>query len=490
MLRFTLADIYASLGKRNLRIEAYQAAEGWFAKSLHITDAHAEYYYFYGEALYSLARENHGLDDSLRLLLEARKAYQKATDLNPHEGPYWYSLAQTCWWLASFRGYAYETQNAESYLLRALAADPNNGKFLYAAVNYYLTAGESATSADFVERLGVVYPKAYEALKKHPGWSEELNACFLRGLRKAAQNSYLARDALNLLLAIAVSKEDWEEARTSVKELIRLSGENAPSSYYWQLGEYALNLGDREEARGALQRYVRLSRDPRQTLEQLFPLCRQKDAFALCVELCQEVAKLDPRVGSGLHLMLGKAYLANNDPEAASGYLKQSLQSRETAEARRYLAEIAITKRDWVTAEIESQRATVIDPRDCQSYILFARSLLAQKEYAAALGTVEDARGRCQSQLDGLYDIQGEIYLAMNNNQAAIYAWEEAHRLAPGKVHYLYQLGRAHKVIRDFPAAERYYLAVLELRPDDQGLQQELAAIRVEMKAKNPTLTP
>jgi tetratricopeptide (TPR) repeat protein len=213
-------------------------------------------------------------------------------------------------------------------------------------------------------------------------------------------------------------------------------------------------------------------------LQSFLGYFRKAAALDFYVEICQETAAFDASVRSTLPLMLGKAYFYDNNFDLAILQLKRSLQERETAEAHRYLAEIAIKKRDWDTAELESQRATVLDPGNRHFHTLFVRSLLAQEKYQSALEAVTRAIQEVKPPVPGFYNMQAQLHWKLEDYSAAIQAWETAKSIAPQNAYYPGQIARAYKILEDYNSAERYYLAALELKPADKKLQQELAEVR------------
>jgi Tfp pilus assembly protein PilF len=84
----------------------------------------------------------------------------------------------------------------------------------------------------------------------------------------------------------------------------------------------------------------------------------------LYIQLCKDTATFDADVQDKLMLLLGKAYLSHNNLDAAVQNFRTSLQKKETGEAHRYLAEIAMKRKDWHTAEYYYLAALKLNPND------------------------------------------------------------------------------------------------------------------------------
>ena len=478
LYRFTLADLLARAGKTSLNKGDYKAAQTYLASGIRYADSIDAYHQAYAKSLYAQAKKAGSVEAALDLLQQAKKAYQRATELNPLEGYHWLGLAKTCWWLARFKGHESEGDEVEPFFLQALATDPNNGEFLYNVVNYYLTTRSDEKSLHYVRRLAMVYPNAYKDLKKHPRWSEATDIQFKSGLRAATTNALIGEQALHLLTLIAAEESDWAQAAAYTNRIIQNSKSNISPGLYVNLGRYYFELKNYGEAKHAFLQALSISAKRDQMLQSLSGYFRKAAALDFYVQLCFETAAFDETVRSTLPLMLGKVYFYDNNFDLAVLHLKRSLQERETAEAHRYLAEIAIKKRDWDTAELESQRATVLEPRNSHFHSLFVRSLLAQEKYRSALEAVTLAIQEVKSPVSGFYNTQAQLRWKLEDYHAAIQAWETAKSIAPQNAYYPGQIARAYKMLEDFNSAERYYLAALELKPADKKLQQELAEVR------------
>ncbi len=480
LAHLTLADIYASVAKQKLSANRYDTALLYLEQALVQNASDPEYQVLRAQLFYARAQETQDLVSSLNFLRAAKAGFQKSLDGNPGEGNVWLELAQTCWWLGRFDGYREELARAESSFLQAVATDPNNGKFLYALANYYLSSDRADESAPYLTRLALVYAHAYTTLRSHPQWSPKAREQFKAGLQTAMANDLTAQNASSVLAVMAVEEKDWQSAAVYTQEFIRRQGASASPQPHLDLGLYFLQLAEWDQARTSLHQGLKLSKKRERVLEDLLTPSLQAGAFSLYLDLCHDTASFDAGVRNKLAFILAKAYLAADNPEAAEAYLRQSLQIQERAEAHRYLAEIALKRNDWDTMELESQRATVLDPANSSYYGLLARALEAQKKYASALEAIERAISNAPQPQEGNFELQGALFWALKDYAGAIRAWSTAHQLGPENARHLRRIAEAYWKLYDFARAEQYYLAALERSPGDEQLRRALDQLRKE----------
>ena len=332
-----------------------------------------------------------------------------------------------------------------------------------------------------------VYPDAWGDLRSHPAWPGVVQGRFIEGLKIAASNRMTDCSALAILAGMAAEAKDWDQAATWMEQLIRQAGGRGPIAYgyYLNLGWYLLKSGHPAEAKSAFLLGLRQSENRNETLNNLLSRFEESKALDLYLELAGNTASFDAGVLSSLPLIRGKASLfITGDLEAAEGYFQQALQTRETAAPHRYLAEIAMKRKDWDKAELESHRAAMLDPRDSYLHYLLARSLEEQKRYMAALEAIGPAIQYAQRPNEYYYDMQGRLFSSINDYPAAIQAWEFARQLAPKNAGYTREIAQAYKMLKDYAAAERYYLAALGLDPGNGDIAKELQAVRAKMSEK------
>lgn len=483
LFHFILADLYGNAVKEKFALNSADPADSkeiLIKKALYHRQTDPEYQHLYAKTLYARANGEQDFSTARDLLRQAKEGSQRSLELNPREGNVWLDLAQICWWLGNFRGCEEELANAEGYFLQAVATDPNNGKFLYALVNYYLSSARSDGGATYLERLASVYAASYYPLKEHPHWSQTAREHFKSGLRTALANDLTVRQANSVLALMAAEEKDWRSAVAYTRESIRHQGSATSSQPYLDLGRYLLPLAEYDQAKDALLQGLKLSTNRQQVLENLLSPCLETGSFSLYVQLCRDTASFDGTVRNSLTFLLGKACFAYHRLDLAEAYLRESVQTHNRGEAHRYLAEIAERRNDWDTMELESQRATLLDPGKGYYQFLLARSLAAQKKYKSALEHLNQAIHNTASPQEGYFEMQGALCWSLQDYHGAVKAWQTAHQLAPENPRHLRKIAEAYWRLSDYCKAENYYVSALQFSPEDEQLRRELEQLKKE----------
>lgn len=364
LFRHALADFQSWLARQRLAAGDAEAATNLLTRSLQQVDSNPSYYYFYAKSLYARARDAKTSKAALGLLQQSKNAYENATNLNPLEGNYWFRLAHTSWWLSKFKGHEHEGDKVETFFQRALTVAPNSPLFVQAMVQYYSKTGQTDKSLAYVNRLALISPQLYGSLKKHSVLYGPMEDQFRQGLEEAAKNPLARREALRALAAISADRKDWALAAAYLEKMLSSYQQARLPHFYVDLGRYYLQLNKPEEAKRSFLQGLRISDNPGQVLQRIFGYFRAPEAMDLYVELCRAAAAFDERVHSNLSLILGKAYFSRGDFDTASEYFNKSLREKETPEAHRYLAEIAMKRKDWYTAERYYLAALKLNPND------------------------------------------------------------------------------------------------------------------------------
>jgi tetratricopeptide (TPR) repeat protein len=478
LYQFAAAGIYASYGLGKLESGDLPKAQEYLYTSLKYAPDEAENWLTYAEFLHTAAKAAQTKAAALQLLTKAQEAYQQSIQLNPLEGNGWLGLGYTFWWLSRFEGFEKEYGEVETSLLKALSTDPNNGEFLYAVAGYYLSNGKTEEGLTYMERLASTFPNAYQHLKKATYWSDEVRNSFKNGLKLTSANRRAGSNALTVLASIASDEDDWRSAASYTEDIInRFNTENSPKPYL-KLGYYYLRLRSPEKAKAAFLQALRFSPEPEKILHNLIWFHKQANALSTYIDLVREASNFENSIRKALPLFLGKAHFNNSDLELAAEKLRGYLKIQESAEAHFYLAEIASRQKDWDTAEIESHKATVIDPKNSHYHYLFARSLQAQKKFDSALRSIDEAIQNSSPPRHYYYNMRGWLHCSMGNYQAAVEDWKKGSIAAPENPSYPAQIAMAYKSLEDYEEAERYYLAAIKLDPQNNRFRQELESVR------------
>ena len=478
-LFFTVrADLYARKGLKAYEAQNYDQALKLYNKALKYGSTRSEYYYDYARTLGEISKNTQARVVMSAFMQEALDAYQRALKLNSHEGNYWVGLAHASWWLSKLEKHHKEKKNVELYLNEALNLDPANGKFLYAAINYYLAENRVDEALPLVERLAQAHPNSYETMRDHPKWQGPVQFSFQKGLLAGTKNKLNKMSCNAYLARMAADLKDWPAAIRYAKEAVRLSGPSVNPWWYSTLGGYYLASNKPDPAIGYFFKSVMATEDRLRSLNVIFWTFASAKNIEPFITLSEKVAEKDARVAAGLDLLKGIAYFTVDQPQEAEKYLKKSIESRETAQAHGYLARIALQGSDWSAAGKEAETALSLDSKESVYWYLLSLALKEQDRLLDALDAMNHAIELDKQGTDYYYGNRGWYYWNLKRPSDAIRDWKTASRLNPSNVDYYAHLGMAHKLLKDYSSAERYLQSALELKPGDQGLEKDLKALQ------------
>ena len=440
------ADVYARKGLKALKAENFDTALKLYTKALKYGSTRSEYYYGYAQTLGEISKSSQARVVMSAFMQEAKEAYQRAVKLNPLEGNYWLGLAHTSWWLSKLKNHKDEIKNVESYLKEALTLDPANGKFLYAAINYYLAENRIEAALPLVERLAQTHPQSYETLKEHPKWPGPVQFRFKKGLLAATGNQMIEMYANAYLARMSGALKDWPAAIKYAKEAIRLSAPNTNPWWYTTLGSYYLSSGQADKAVNSFFRSVMATEDRLKSLNVIFWKFSSGNDIAPYITLSEKVGEKDARVGGALDLVKGTAFFTVGRMEEAENHLKKSIKNRETAEAHSYLARIALKGADWPEAQKEAETALSLDSAESAYHYLLALSLKEQDRLPEALGSISRAIELDKNGTAYYHGNRGWYYWLLKRPSDAIQDWKTANRLDPSNAGLLLPPGHGLQI--------------------------------------------
>lgn len=477
LVQMIRADFCAWRGHGRLEAGDWAGAVEDYQKSLALNDSAPAYHAGYAQAMVAAA-EAVGDRNVIAAFLEvAEEQYKKAIASNPLDGESWFGLARVSWWLSRFEGHKDRKEWIETYLTRALMTDPNNGKYLFGLVNYYFSSGEEDKGLTYAKRLARVHPATYGHLKSLEAWTPSEGRGFKEALTSARRNIFVNREALATLTTLAEAEGNWSEALRYAQDWARLVGPEEKAEPLFRLGRYHLKLAQKEESRKAFVEALKLSRDRVASIESLFWFFNQTGAWDFYLELTRAAAGFDASVKHWLPFLSGRIFWGAGEGEEARRQFKLSLNIQETAEARRFLAEIALAKQDWGLAEAESRHATELEPGNHYYYFLNAHALQGLNKPEAALKSIEKAIKLSPQPNPHYFNNQAWSYWGLGQWREAIRAWEEAGRLDPKNAHYKQYIAMAYKQMKDYDSSRKYLEAALELDPNNEEAKRQLIEI-------------
>jgi tetratricopeptide (TPR) repeat protein len=479
LFRVFMADLNAFEAAQELRAGHTDTALGKLEISQSYWTHEPNYYFLYANILRGMARESDHRITLLALLEEAAMAYDRAIQLNPEEGDYWFGAAKVFWWMAALDLQPKAGRTLEKLLQKALEKDPNNGRYLFLLAHHYISTGNQELASKYVRRLAGVAPEVLPRLRSNPQWSSQQENDFRDGLIANRSNTLIGVEILSTLADMAEGKGQLDEARQYIQTLINLLGDQTTPWEYMRLLKIALAQGDLDLARQAARRSVEISSDPKRTFDAIFWYYVRSNEVQEYVNELREMVKKYPGIKKHMNLLLGRAQFYLNQLDKAEASLSAYLEKNNNVNAHRYLAQIAIKQQDWSLAEAHASNILKIEPNDAAAYYMLAKSQQGRKRYLEALLNINMAIKLSKDKVSYQFDSRAWINWFMDNYQDAIADWQVAFDMNQQKYSgSLYWIAMAYQKLNNPGKAREYLELAAKYRPDDASVKRELSRLR------------
>ncbi|MCW5873615.1 MAG: tetratricopeptide repeat protein [Anaerolineales bacterium] len=205
-----------------------------------------------------------------------------------------------------------------------------------------------------------------------------------------------------------------------------------------------------------------LQQDEQPTLDDLYGLAQaalDADEISECLQACQRVLAVQATHG-GAHALMGKALVAQGDANSAIEHLR---------------------------------RATELAPAQPAAWLVLAELLRDSGDLQAARDTLFNAQQFTKSNPE-LQHLLGEIYLALEENEAALHAFARAAELLaelpthPLGQHVALQLGTLQRSLGHTNQARHTLQRAAQQYPRHAALQHKLAQLLLEAGEARPAL--
>lgn len=260
-----------------------------------------------------------------------------------------------------------------------------------------------------------------------------------------------------------LDKGDIKAAIIQLKNAVRADPKNVQARY--ELGVAQLRGGDLASAEKDLTVARDQGYDESKIILPLAEVLLRQQRFQ---ELLDQVKPGDRgnEVESRLLALRGGAYLGLEKKEEATAALKESVRLRPSARAQLGLSRIALSGRDFATAEAELERAKALDMKDVEVWLTEVALRRAQGDLDRALEAANKAVALESRQMGALVG-RAEIHIARNE-------------LAKASA----DIDAALNVVKDYPPAI-YLRAVIQARKGDtKAAGETLQAIQAYVRAR------
>lgn len=463
---YIISDIYANSGNNYFQQGDFDSAKSNYASAISLVQTNEEYYYKYALSLCKLALASKETSEAFSLLKEAKVSLILADKLNPLDGKISYKLGEIIWWLSKFPNNPAKSSDAEYQFLKALETEPFNPEFLFGIIHYYLYSSNPAESYNFLRSLGSAVPRKrilYQ-LRKRPNWNDSLENEFIKGAEESINNPLLRKSALTLLEFINAENENWGKAKSFAYEQIDYFGKQDSVRVYLNLGLYALKEKDFAQANKNYQYAILNGKNKTRTLRNALRHYKIENAIEMYIQLCNDLSIKDESISSSNKYTLGLAYYRNKEPDKAKGILIENTNRNDAPLVHRLLAKIALDQKDWDTAELESHKATVLNPLNTHGFYLFSQALRNQKKYKASLEAIDKAIELSSKPRIYYFNFRAWINWNLKDYNSAIADWEKVLKMNPKNHQAAKMISEAYKKLNDGEMAIKFLLKSEEIK--------------------------
>lgn len=174
------------------------------------------------------------------------------------------------------------------------------------------------------------------------------------------------------------------------------------------------------------------------------------------------------------HIRLAEAHMANKDAAAAEQSLRKALEiAPETLDAQRGLVLLLVNAQKYQEAIIVARAIQSQRTKDDIGFVVEGDVHSARKDWNAAITAFQTALERSRSPGNAI-KLHAAITAAGKKDEANRFA-ETWIKTQPNDTAFMSYLGAAAIARSDFVSAEKYYLTVLRLQPDDVVALNNLA---------------
>ena len=340
-------------------------------------------HYYLGRTYFNQAKafKDTAQSQYIELLQKAQIHYKLSVKFDPENIASAKRLAQTMFALEKSIGGDY---NALPYFERLHELGPNIIKNQYEIARYYHFKGMEDRVFQKTAHLAAIHPSAYRKLKKEAFYSSGLNPAIWIGLEKASKKMDFGQ------------KQAYFSMGTFLKDEKNISGavkyyrkgmeirpyENSERNYLF-LGRLFLEMRQFEQAFTQFKTAVIKTGKPENCIKQIYHYFKKDllfEEFLVFSRMIEEKAGNIQTFG----IFIARARIEMGLYNLARARLIRMNSEKQNPEAFYLLALIAKKEKDWDAMELNSQKASILDPENCHYYKLFAKSLKMQGKHTQA----------------------------------------------------------------------------------------------------------
>ncbi len=277
-----------------------------------------------------------------------------------------------------------------------------------------------------------------------------------------------------------LSQGDYAGAVSAFEAALRSHPQDAEC--WFGLARAQLALGQLDVARQSLARVVAVA--PQHTAAQSLATSLEDDGQS--TQVLERLGRLAATQGAGFveHYAHAQALLRRGMDSEASKALRAALTVQpESPQALVDLGQVAMRQGRPDRARDVFRVASGLVPGEWTPKLLYARALMALREFASALTVLNEAVAAHPREAP-LHQARFECALVAGDSQKALEAAKVLEQLQPGEANPLYQRGLALVTLGKLPEAAEALQEALRRAPDAADPKHALAQVRT-MQGKN-----
>ncbi len=342
-----------------------------------------------GKTVYRLAIKEADSDKRLNLLEKSRQYLLEAHIISPLDIKPVKGLA------LSLKALEFESRNhfpekhnpynALPMYEKMAQIRPNGLTVHYMIARYFFKKEMHDDLKKTVEHIAFLKPGDFlnGDLTSEPFYDETLNASLVKGLEHSIARDVHPRDAYMALSKLLEQRDEYQPALENYKKAVRIR-ESANKSYHYQrLGRLYLKNRLFPEAFASFNKSLDISLNLTKDIHTIFRIFKKENQIDEFIKYAGSVKdqykNLQP-----FGMVIARARIKQGFDNLAKAGLLKMLAEQPGPEVFYLLSNIAEKEGNWDEMELYIQRASVLDPDNCQYYLKFAKALYKQgKVYQA-----------------------------------------------------------------------------------------------------------
>lgn len=407
----------------------------------------------------------------------AKKAFRKATSLNPFDSEAFFGLAVETARLEQLYPYIFHKKgqnphNALPYFQKALQSSPNTVSYHYSFALYLDEQNNKDLLMQTIRNMARIYPQTYYEIKKEPFWSPEASKAFKNGLKQAIDEKISLRSAHMVMSALLSKENDWPTAINHYKTALTYQANDNNSGNYLHLGRLYLENGQLKEAEEVFLKALTVSREREKHLKHLYWVYKKMGHLK---EIDPFFQRIKNRLGTSqpIDIMTAQAFIELKNYRQAEDLLTTINKKNSTAEAYYLLARIAESKKNWDKMELAIQKATVLEPRNGWYHFKFSEVLKRLKKLDRAEQEAGLAIQNSRKPSEWMFNHRGWIRWDKKDYPGAVEDWEQAITLKPQKAYLYAQAAKGYHKMGQWERTVEYYQKAMDLDPKNKKYQKK-----------------